>query len=176
MTTFYSDNYSSSTTATSVEVGYKHTSRADVTLRSCRFTVPTTAADDDVIRLITVKSSDRLWDLRLSTIAAITGVGTIDIGLHKSGYNHDGAVIDVDLFASDQDIVATIARTSVFKESVTLVDVDRGKTFWELATIGAASYTEDPQESWDITATFDGSTVLTAEGVILVEADIAVVG
>ena len=67
-------------------------------------------------------------------------------------------MIDDDLFASALDVTSAIARTESFKEATTLGDTDRGKTLWELAAIGAASYTADPMEDWDLVGTTDTGT------------------
>ncbi len=96
---------------------------------------------------------------------------TFHVGLYKKGDADDGAVIDVDLFGSTIDWSGAIARTDYFTEAGTLDNWDRGKTLWELAAIGAASYTSDPRETWTIAATTTQDIDATAGAVeMLVEA------
>lgn len=105
------------------------------------------------VRIKQFKSSDRLNYIYFScTDAGATGL--VDIGLYKTGASHDGAEVDADLFSSAYDVKAS-ARTqiAVWSEAGTLDQFDRGKTLWELATAGAASYTTDPMEDWDFCVT-----------------------
>ena len=77
----------------------------------------------------------------------------MDVGLYKHGLGGEagtGAVIDVDLFGSAIDVNAGLARTDEFTEAGTLDDEDRWKHLWQIATVGAATYTTDPFEDWDI--------------------------
>lgn len=109
--------------------------------------------DDAVIRLLDLRSGDRLIEAFFSMDADWGATTTFNLGLYKKGLNNDGAVIDEDLFGSAIDWAGAITRVDYFKESATLADYDRGKTLWELVTIGAAStYTSDPMETWTLTA------------------------
>lgn len=124
---------------------------------------------NDVARIMQFKSGDRLFELTLVSAGASTVV-TVGIGLHESGNNHDGVVIDLDLFASALAVNGTVARSAdMFTESSTLDDFDRGLTLWELAAIGAASYTEDPFLDFDLTLTA-GAAVTTADEPLIIEA------
>lgn len=123
------------------------------------------SANADEVRFAQFKSSDRIVELYLSGDGG-GSAGTINLGLYKSGTDHDGAVIDMDLFASDIDTTGVIARVDQFKEAGTLTDRDRGKTLWELATIGAASYTSDPMEDWDLTGLMDAGSDAALELVL----------
>jgi hypothetical protein len=108
---------------------------------------------DEKIVLKQFKSSDRINYIYWSSTDSGTG-GLIDIGLYKTGANHDGVAVDRDLFSSAYDIKASDrTQISVWSEAGTLDQFDRGKTLWELATKGAASYTADPMEDWDLVAT-----------------------
>lgn len=117
---------------------------------------PTTA---DILILGLLKSGDLLEEIEFWTDGGGTA-GAIDVGLYSVDLSNDSltlTVVDVDLFASAQATGTPIlhdARISVFDESTTLDDVmDRGKTLWALAAIGAASYTEDPGLTFAICAT-----------------------
>lgn len=122
----------------------------------------------DVIRFFQLRSKDRLLELLISSDGG-SDAGALDIGLHLAGTNHDGAVVDQDLFASAQDISSAIERTDIFNESAVLQHEDHGKTLWELAAVGAASYTEDPQLVFEVTGTITTSFT-TADSILVLEA------
>lgn len=104
----------------------------------------------DIIRLGTFKSGDRIIEM-LMTCDAVPGAGAFDLGLYEAGVNHDGAVVDDNLFCDAQIVSSAITRVDKLKEAGTLGDVDRGKTLWEMAAIGGGSYTEDPLIEFDLT-------------------------
>lgn len=125
-----------------------------------------TTSDELVIGLF--KSNDRIKDIRFGTDGAAT-TAAFDLGLWEVEVRNEAlslTVIDQDLFASARSATTSIgfsANTSVFSESGTLDDfMDRGKSLWELAALGAASYTEDPGLDVAIvvkpTATFNAAT------------------
>lgn len=125
-----------------------------------RMTVGTGAVIGSELRMMQIRSSDRIGEIFVSSDGGATAFAA-DLGLYKVGSSdaHDGAVIDAELFASALALSTAIARVDQFKEATTLDDEDRWKTAWELAAVGAASYTEDPQEDWDIVLTV--TTALT---------------
>ncbi|MGB0972211.1 MAG: hypothetical protein ACPGVG_14820 [Mycobacterium sp.] len=150
MATFYSDLISSSNN--SLVAGYR--SSAGINHGRLRASTPhITAAPttSDVVRMIDLKSSDRLLWLYLSS-GGEASAGAVNIGLHKKGDANDGAVIDADLFSTAVVITAETGPTELFEESTTLESVDRGKQLWQLVGDGA-TYTEDPHEEWTITLT-----------------------
>jgi len=143
---------------TAVEIGRRfNPGRFGSSLKIARAAVTVDSADGDVFRFFTLPSGARIWHVYFAcTDSGTTGV--IDIGLHKAGTAHDGAVIDDDLFATA--VVTTTAapgvvRVDVLLESTTLVEADRGKYLWQLADAGAGTYTTDPFEDWDFTGTMD---------------------
>jgi len=178
MTTFYSDHFSPAigvsghfTTLAAlparISVGKKH---ARVRRTMCSMLIPSgqDLGDDDVIRLLDMQSGDRLIELYFSMDADFGATTTFNVGLYKKGNNNNGAVIDEDLFVSAVDWAGAIARTEYFKESATFTDMDRGKTLWELVTIGAAAtYTEDPREDWTLTLQTTQDISATAAAVSL---------
>ena len=132
-------------------------------------TLDAVVAIGEVVRMKTFSSSDRLnWGYFHCSDAG-TG-GLIDVGLYKAGTNHDGAVIDADLFMSAYDVKAA-AREQIEilpnSGSGTLGGIDSGKTLWEMATLGAASYTSDPMEQWDIAIVPTEATTNTAWEVMM---------
>lgn len=181
MTDFYSNHYSAevgetghfttlSTPVRFLSPGIKH---SRVRRTAAYLTVPAAQDldDDDVIRLLDLKSSDRLIELFFSMDANWGATTTFNVGLYKKGSANNGAVIDEDLFGSAIDWSGEIARVDYFDEAGTLDDWDRGKALWELAAIGAASYTSDPGEIWTVTAQTTQDISATAAAVeMLVEA------
>ena len=124
--------------------------------------------DDDVIRVMDLKSGWRIIEVFFSMDADFGATTTFNIGLYKKGEADNGAVLDEDLFASAVDWSGAITRVDYFKESATLTDMDRGKTLWELVTIGAAAtYTQDPMEVWTLTCQTTQDISATAAAVTM---------
>ena len=105
----------------------------------------------DVVRMASLHSSRQLLHIGIGADGASTA-GAVNLGLYLAGTDHDGAVVDVDLFASAQSVASALDPWAAdgFVEATTLGGVDRGKKLWELAALGAASYTEDPDVMFDI--------------------------
>ena len=181
MTDFYSNHYSGLQGAT----GHFTTLQTPVVDRVisglggsrkrhkfCQFTVPNAVnlADNDVIRLMDVKSGDRPIELFMTSDAGWGSTALFNIGLYKKGDDNDGAVIDEDLFESTPyDIANAVTRQDVLTLAV-LDEWDRCKTFWEMAEIGDGDYTSDPREIWTIAMTAEGDpSAAAAENEMLVE-------
>lgn len=178
MATFYSNHYGPAVGATGhfttrsterriVSAGYRH---GRLRHSHAIATVPAAQdlGDNDVIMVLGMKSSDRLGEIRFSMDADWGATTAFNIGLYKLGGDGDlGDVIDEDLFASAVDWSGAIARVEYFKEATTLTDMDRWKTLWELAAIGAASYTVDPVEDWVVALTTTQDISATAAAVSL---------
>ena len=160
MASFFSDHFSADGSNKST-VDIQKRASAGIShgrLRYKRASIDTVdTANADEVRFCQFKSSDRIIEVFV-TGDGTPSAGTMDIGLYKSGTAHDGAVIDDDLFASALAIDSASARVDEFTEATTLGNLDRGKTLWELATVGAASYTSDPMEDWDLVGTTDTGT------------------
>lgn len=120
----------------------------------------------EVLRFFSMKSSDRLLEIMISSNGG-SDAGAIDIGIYLSGNDHDGAVVDADLFASAQATSTAIARTDAFNESAILQHEDRGKHLWELAAVGDGSDTVDPQVSYDICGVVTTEFTTTASILVL---------
>jgi hypothetical protein len=69
----------------------------------CRFDPGEVVTINSIIRMKQFKSGDRIHSILLSSTDCGTA-GDIDIGIYKTGAAHDGAVVDLDLFASAQDV------------------------------------------------------------------------
>jgi hypothetical protein len=162
MTTFYSNHFGPAVGATGhfttknsiptqIEAGIGHSRSRH---KMAQMTVPSgqDLGDGDIIRLCDLPSNARVLEVLMSMDANWGTTTTFHVGLYKKGDNDDGVVLDVDLFAATQDWAGAIARVDQFKLGV-LDDWDRGKYLWQLAAIGAASYTEDPKEMWTLALT-----------------------
>jgi hypothetical protein len=163
MATYFSDHFATTglnqtslpNPAPQIPFGRKHSK-----VRTHIVSVDLTGSDpatNDEIRFCTLKSGDRIMSLKCSADAAWDATNALHVGVHASGKNHDGAVIDADLFATALDIAAGFAMTDVLLESQTLDDEDIGKQLWQMMDKGAATYTEDPLIDVDITGTISAS-------------------
>ena len=176
MATYFSDHYVDATDATrisnpatdqsSLDTAYRAPAGiAHARLRKKRAACSTLALTTDEVRVMTFKSNDRLFDLTVSGDGGSTA-GAINLGLYLTGNRHDGAVVDVDLFASALTTSSAIARVDHFEESATLSELNRGWQMWEIAAVGAGTDTEDPQTQYDLV--FVPSTSFTVANTVLV--------
>jgi len=116
----------------------------------------TVAGVGEEVRMLTLKSSDVLYSLLLSSDGGSTA-GDADLGIYLSGANHDGALpaaACVDAFSTTAvDIDTAHDRVEHFENG----DYDTeniGLQLWELVNITAAStYTVDPKVSFDLVFT-----------------------
>lgn len=129
-------------------------------------TIPVDAVSTEVIRFMSMKSGDRIMDMKLSN-PGDCGTATMNLGLYESGLEHDGAVLDADLFMSAEDLATANDRIDAFDEAATLDNQDRGKPLWELLAAGAGSDTVDPMEDWDICGVLAANMATAAEEVLL---------
>ena len=138
----------------------QHRGRLRYSRAEINFASGTDLADNEVIRWVTLKSSDRIIELHASSDADWRSTATFNIGLYLTGSNHDGAEADEDLFASAVDFQNAVARTDVFKEATTLTDMDRGKPIWTL--LGASADTATSYDLvWQATANIDATADAT---------------
>lgn len=139
-------------------------------MKTARATVGTSGmTSGDELRLMSFHSSDRIRAIFVTATGGSTTYAA-DLGLYKSALEHDGAVIDADLFASALALAGGIARVDEFTESTTLANIDRMKELWQLADIGGGTYTSDPDETWDLVLT-STATGTTAVEVLMVEVE-----
>lgn len=145
--------------ASGLVTGFAH-ARARKTYTTYSNASPYIAITNDVLVIGLFKPSDRIMDVKFYTDGAGTS-GAFNCGVH-SVTKANGALsytaIDADLFASAKATGTAIlhgsATATVFTESGTLTDANRGMTLWRLADIGGGTYTEDPGGLWAITAVF----------------------
>jgi hypothetical protein len=123
--------------------------------KQARITMPLALpfTDGDYIRFLTFRSGDRIMAIYGSCDSNATAT-VVDLGIYKTGANHDGAVVTTDVFVDGDDVnAADLDREDWFTQATDLTGLDRGKTLWELANLSdeAPAYTEDPGELWDLT-------------------------
>jgi len=125
---------------------------------------PTAFTIADIARLMTFKPNDRIVEIFVSASGG-TAVAA-DLGIYLAGSAHDGAVVDVDRFASAITLAGTVARTERLIESTNIVDTDRGKMLWELLGLSAQP---DPWVEYELAFTAT-ATLTTADALVNVEA------
>lgn len=164
MARVYSPHFTSQTVAAltdtpAIEAGYKASAgiaHARLRTKIVHGSVGTVGmASGDELRLCRFKSSDRIISIKGASDGGSTTYAA-DLGLYLAGSNGDGAVVDADLFASALAMATGFAFDAVdnlLLEATTLTDEDIGKTLWEMAAIGAATYTEDPKVEFDLVLT-----------------------
>ena len=115
----------------------------------------------EVIRMGQFKSNDRIHKLVISCPDMGTA-GDFDIGLYLTGVNHNGLVVDDNLFADALDVNAAASdQVEVFTQAA-LDNFDRGKPLWELLGLSA-----DPVVAYDMTITAVEATTATSAEVLL---------
>ena len=173
MATWFSDHYSSGSSvsalpATPVRPG-AGIGHARKRYKRAQITVPNAVASNDVFRLMTFRSGDRITDIRVHAGDGFTANANLQVGLYKSGQAHDGAVIDLNLFAADLDAGGGLEDAEAYIQATTLVGENRGEPLWFLANIGGGTYSADPDEEWDLLGTF--LVDMTTGGTIVVEVE-----
>jgi hypothetical protein len=165
MTTWYSDHYGTDgDNDTSIAVPIKTVSagisHGRVRYKRATITGLPLVTTPDILYFYTLHSSDRIINQWISSNGG-SDAGAIDIGLYTSNSNHDGAVLDADLFSSAQAISTAIHKTAALVESGILQHEDTGKTLWEMYAVGDGSDTVDPNVNYDICGTVTTSFTTT---------------
>ncbi|WP_312252727.1 hypothetical protein [Stenotrophomonas sp.] len=110
-----------------------------------------------VLRFFSIHSSWRVGSVLVYCTAITTGAA--DIGLYDLPTRNAGAAVDVDFFASAQDLSAALDGTNVLRESG-LVTVEKLEwPIWRLLGL-----TADPGLYYDVAATLTGAA--TAAGFV----------
>ena len=166
MANYYSDLISSDRAI--YDKGYiPEVSTSRFRYRNGRIHMQPTYASGDVLRLATLKETDRIEELILSSENTFSG-GLANFGIYESGKFNDGPVVDATLFAS---AIATAAqeRVNIFKESGKLGDTDRAQPLWSLLDdYGSAGYLGvKPGMLFDLCMTLTSN--VTGNGSLLLE-------
>lgn len=168
MAVYFSDNIADPAANTTLGVHYMPSAqinhgRTRTSIARCT----SLALTSDTVRMISLRSSDRLLELFLATDGAC-GAGAVDVGIFLAGESHDGASDDPDLFASAMVVSTETDLVDAFVESTTLDGVDRGRTMWEIVTLGGGTnYTENPGINFDIVLTPTTSLTTTATELVM---------
>ena len=131
----------------------------------------TVAGIGDQVRMLTLKSSDRLYSLLYSCDGASTA-GDADIGIYLSGAAHDGALPHADCHDAFAAGLATDTEANrVEKFEAGPFDTENvGLQMWELVNVvNAGTYASDPFVSFDITLTMTVAQTV-AVGIVQLEA------
>jgi hypothetical protein len=119
--------------------------------KQARAVIGTGATIGQQVRMLKFLSSDRIYNMVVTANGGTAGAA--NIGAYLSGANHDGAVLDVDLFASALTIAGGVSRVDNFAEAGTLGGLQRGLQLWEQLVVGGQTWTQDPKLEIDIVAT-----------------------
>lgn len=171
MATLFSDQFGASQANSTWDSGFRPDSNISggrLRYKRVSILIPvggTGGTSADIWRLTTFKSSDRITNMFMSA-SATGGNGTTDVGVYLAGTLHDGAVVDVDLFATAVALNPALVRTDKFTESGNLVSTNRGKPLWFLADLGSGTYSTDPKIQFDICATLTQTTTVGTSEVV----------
>lgn len=176
MPTYYSDHFSKTGIIADTDHAYDDQIRVPAGIghgrvRYKRAQVTAQLTANDVVRMMTFKSTDRLLELMLTTDGA-SGAGAVNIGFYDAGLNRDGGAVDANLLAATQSIASLTQRIDVFASDSVLTAGEtaaKGLTLWEIANYGDASYTEAPDGMFDICFTCS-TTFTTTASVLTLEA------
>ena len=176
MTDFFSNWYSPDVGATNhfttinaiqtlVEPSLAH-SRVRVSLAQLSVPSGQDLADNDVIRLLDLKSGDGLIELLFSMNDQWGSTADFNVGLYlKGGATNTGAVVDEDLFAAAVDWSGAIAQIDQYAVG-TLDDFDRGKPLWEAVNaVTASTYSSDPHVTYTVAVTCSSDNSAT-DGIV----------
>lgn len=144
-----------------------------------------TIATNDYVRLFSLRSGDRLRRITLSVDEsgssgkpwAATTLA-VRAGLWEAGANHDGPVIDDNMFRTNN----ALNLLSDPVEEVVLWRLDdtterlataRMQPLWQIVhdQHGGITHTEDPKEDWDVVLKFSSVLNITTGGAILVQCE-----
>ena len=175
MATYYSDHFMGATHAdldiqVRASAGIQH---GRLRYQRAEFTQKLTVVYD-YVRMMQFKSSDRLVELFLTSTSSGSGAnGTISVGLHKTGYAHDGAILDNNIFSTAYDVSgAAVNHVEILGTGYPDADLFRGKALWEVANMpssgSAGLYPVDPMEDWDLVVTC--AEIFADEATIILEA------
>ena len=124
----------------------------------------TVAGVGDQVRMLQLKSGDRLYSLQFSSDGG-NDAGDADLGFYKTGSAHDGALPStnsVDCFSSTAIAVDTAATRTELFQAGDFDDENVGLQVWELINVSdAGTYAADPGGTFDITFTMTVASTTT---------------
>jgi len=179
---YFSNHYNNINTTTGVGYDARATGQyiaptnygeTNIKVKKARVVLPAGAdlgGDGDIIWLFDIKSGDCPYEMWVSCDANMGATSTFNIGLYESSTTSTiGTLIDEDIYGAE-DISAKVTRVDSMTTAGGLLDEHRGYPAWEQAAIGAASYTEDPHETWTIAATATGAIAAT-DGICVISVE-----
>jgi hypothetical protein len=161
MANFFSDNLAAAVSAIydptykrAAMVGHARMRKKRIALTS----LPATAANDTIV-LTTMRSSDRIYDMRLQ-VAAGAGAGTVNTSIYRSASDHvpvAANLLRAGAMTGVLSVVGGINRGDIFVGG-TAGNIHRGLPLWQIVNISSTVFTRDPGIDMDL-------VFLTATGV-----------
>lgn len=170
MTDFWSDELSSDYQTAPLESHYGgYGSSVKDNIRRGRVTLAVSGESvvesGDQVVFMKISSGDRMNGIWFSADGNVPATSTAKIGLFEVGVlGAVGSEVDDALFETDAALSSAINRVEQYLHANIMDDWDRGKPMWEIAAMGDASYTKDPQLQFYIVLTFtaDPGAIVTA--------------
>jgi len=109
------------------------------------------------------KSSDRILAVYYNTDGGFNASNSAELGFYTGNSTYDGDVLDIDIFGDSIDLTSAVdVLTDAFSLLAAVGGEDRMKTIWELLTLGAQSYTVDPNILVDLCWTLNADDDATS--------------
>ena len=135
-------------------------------IRYARAEITLNAASTDEIRMMQLRSSDRIFQVYL-TCTDSGSAGLVQTGLYKSGVSHDGPALDANIIGTFDPTTARSHLDIWGTGSAPDSSYMRGRTLWELVTLPgsgvAGEYTTNPAEDWDLILRFHAGTDVSTQ-------------
>jgi hypothetical protein len=173
MANWYSDHFGTdgsadSTIASPKKIVQRGLSGDGKLIRRASITVLDSALGD-VLWMFTVGSGDRLLSLTYGSDGGFNSSSSNELGLYTHNDDHDGAVLDVDLFGAGIDLTSAVDASTEALYLGAIDGEDRGKQMWELLELGAdQGKTADPGLKYDVCLTLNANDDATSSTFILV--------
>lgn len=153
MANFFSDAMAPTPTS-AYDASYRRPGAAvHARLRKKRAAFTLTAASlNDTVVLATLKSSDRIYDMRVSQTAG-AGAGSIAVGAYYPSLDHNpanGTLLQNNIFMSGVAVTGALARVDALTNGAVIANVHRGLPLWQMIDLGTPVITKDPMRDIDI--------------------------
>ena len=124
----------------------------------------------DIVRCFSLPSNSRVYTMRILSMGESTNY-VADLGVYLSGKNHDGAVVDSNLYGAATPSTAIDSVTNSFAKDVftagALNDENRGDPLWHQCGVGGGSDVVDPVVNYDICLTSTTTLITDTAKVML---------
>jgi len=124
----------------------------------------------DIVRCFSLPSNSRVMTMSVASEGTSTNY-VCDVGVYLAGGNHDGAVVDSNLFGAITPSTSITSEAGEFGldifETGALNAEDRGDPLWHQCAVGGGSDTVDPRVNYDICLTSTTTLITAVENVQL---------